>query len=351
MSYLELSGLTKRYRETVAVDQVSLAVERGESVALLGPSGCGKTTTLRLLAGLIEPDDGAIAVDGIDVTQLPAHRRNMGYVFQSYALFPHLSVLRNIGFGLEERRIARAEIGRRIDEAVALVRLGGLERRKPRELSGGQQQRVALARALVIEPSVLLLDESLSNLDAKLRDAMRQEIRAIQRRLAITTLLVTHDQIEALTMCDRVAVMSEGRIVQVGTPTEIYENPATRFVAGFVGRGNWLEAKRDDEGRVSVWGVPLPVDASVGDRVDVFIRPQRIRIVDSAEPTAADMVRVTGRVTRSVFVGDYVETVIAGGAGELTVEAPSGGALLPDGAEVAAVWKIADMHLFAPGSA
>jgi len=351
MSYLELSGLTKRYRETAAVDRVSLAVERGESVALLGPSGCGKTTTLRLLAGLIAPDEGAIAVDGIDVTRLPAHRRNMGYVFQSYALFPHLSVLRNIGFGLEERRLGRAEIARRIDEALALVRLTGLERRKPRELSGGQQQRVALARALVIEPSVLLLDESLSNLDAKLRDTMRQEIRAIQRKLAITTLLVTHDQVEALTMCDRVAVMNEGRIVQVGTPAEIYESPATRFVAGFVGRGNWLAATRDEHGRASLWGAPLPLDAPSESSVDVFVRPQRIRIVDPAEPGGADMVRVCGRVTRSVFVGDYVETVIAGRDGELTVEAPSGGPLLPDGAEVAAVWKVGDMRVFAQGSA
>jgi putative spermidine/putrescine transport system ATP-binding protein len=349
MSYLKLSGLTKRYRETVAVDQVSLAVERGESVALLGPSGCGKTTTLRLLAGLIAPDEGAVCVDGIDVTRVPAHRRNMGYVFQSYALFPHLSVVRNIGFGLEERRLARAEIARRVDAAVALVRLGGLERRKPRELSGGQQQRVALARALVIEPAVLLLDESLSNLDARLRDAMRQEIRAIQRKLAITTLLVTHDQIEALTMCDSVAVMNKGRIVQVGTPTQIYEHPATRFVAGFVGRGNWLEAKRDDQGRVSVWGAQLPADAAAGDRLDVFIRPQRISIVDVAAPSGVDVVRVCGRISRSVFVGDHVETVIAGRDGELTVEAPSGQPLPADGAEVAALWKVADMRIFAQG--
>jgi putative spermidine/putrescine transport system ATP-binding protein len=275
----------------------------------------------------------------------------MGYVFQSYALFPHLSVLRNVGFGLEERRLARAEIARRVDQALALVRLSGLERRKPRELSGGQQQRVALARALVIRPSVLLLDESLSNLDAKLRDAMRQEIRAIQRTLAITTLLVTHDQIEALTMCDRVAVMNDGRIVQVGTPMEIYESPATRFVAGFVGRGNWLTAKKDEQGRVWVWGAPLSLDTPAGDRLDVFIRPQRIRIADVAGPSDADMVRVTGRVARSVFVGDHVETVIAGPDGELTVEAPSGQSVPPDGAEVAAVWKASDMRFFAPGSA
>jgi putative spermidine/putrescine transport system ATP-binding protein len=351
MSYLELSGLTKRYRETVAVDQVSLAVERGESVALLGPSGCGKTTTLRMLAGLIEPDSGSICVGDADVTRLPAHRRNMGYVFQSYALFPHLNVLRNIGFGLEERRLARADIRQRVDEAVALVRLTGLEQRRPRELSGGQQQRVALARALVIRPAVLLLDESLSNLDAKLRDAMRQEIRAIQRELGITTLFVTHDQVEALTMCDRVAVMNEGRVVQVGTPVDIYENPATRFVAGFVGRANWLEATRNDLGRVSVWGADLPVDAPSGDRFDLFVRPQRIRIVPISDPTGDGLARVTGRVARSVFVGDYVETVIQGVHGELTVETPSGRQPLADNVQVAAVWKVGDMRVFARDAA
>jgi putative spermidine/putrescine transport system ATP-binding protein len=348
MSYLELSGLTKRYRDTVAVERVSLAVTRGESVALLGPSGCGKTTTLRMLAGLIEPDEGSICVDGADVTRLPAHRRNMGYVFQSYALFPHLNVLRNVGFGLEERGLKRAEIRRRVDEALALVRLGGLESRKPRELSGGQQQRVALARALVILPSVLLLDESLSNLDARLRDAMRQEIRSIQRKLAITTLLVTHDQVEALVMCDRVAVMNAGRIVQVGTPTEIYEAPATRFVAGFVGRANWLAAKRNDRGRVLVWGTELPIEAPPEAHFALFVRPQRIRLVAPSEPTGDEVVRVTGRVARTVFVGDYVETVVQGVDGELSAEAPSGQPPLPDGAAVAAVWKVSDMRVFAP---
>ena len=346
MSYLALKDLTKRYRDTIAVDQVSLAVERGELVALLGPSGCGKTTTLRLLAGLVEPDRGSIHVGGADVTTLPAHKRNMGYVFQSYALFPHLDVARNIGFGLKERGLARAEIKRRVDEALALVRLGGLERRKPRELSGGQQQRVALARALVIEPAVLLLDESLSNLDARLRDAMRQEIRAIQRKLGITTVFVTHDQVEALTMCDRIAVMNRGRIVQVGSPVDIYERPETRFVAGFVGRANFLAATRGAGGRIALSGAELPTEVPQRGDLELFIRPQRIRIVPAAEPVGAGMARLTGRVARSVFVGDYIETVIQGADGELTVEMPSGEKPPPDGAEVAAIWKVGDMRVF-----
>src|SRR5882672_1998181 len=276
MSYLELAGLQKRYRDSVAVDDVSLSVEQGESVALLGPSGCGKTSTLRMLAGLIDPDAGAIRLDGVEITRLPAHKRNMGYVFQSYALFPHLSIARNVGFGLEERRVPRAETAQRVEEALAMVRLGGLDQRRPRELSGGQQQRVALARALVIRPAVLLLDESLSNLDAKLRDAMRHEIRDIQRSLGITTLFVTHDQVEALTMCDRIAVMNRGRVEQVGSPEDIYERPATRFVADFVGRANILPATRGADGRIALWGTALPVAAPPAGEVDIFVRPQRI---------------------------------------------------------------------------
>ena len=338
MTYLTLDALRKTYGPAVAVDDVSLTVAKGESVALLGPSGCGKTTTLRMLAGLVDPDRGSIRVDGAEITKAPAHRRNMGYVFQSYALFPHLSVARNVAFGLEERGVARAEIESRVAEALGMVRLTGLDGRRPRELSGGQQQRVALARALVIRPSLLLLDESLSNLDAKLRDAMRHEIRSIQRSLGITTLFVTHDQVEALTMCDRIAVMNRGRIVQIGTAEDIYERPATRFVADFVGRTNALAAERSGEGRVVLWGQTLPVAAPEG-AFDLFVRPQRMRLVAPSEPVAADMARVTGRVLRSVFVGDHVEVLVDGPGGQLTVEAQSGSSVPADGAEVAVVWK------------
>ncbi|KQK30080.1 hypothetical protein ARD30_15375 [Bosea thiooxidans] len=345
MSYLELSGLQKRYGNSVAVDDVSLAVEQGESVALLGPSGCGKTTTLRMLAGLIEPNRGTMTLDGSEITQLPAHKRNMGYVFQSYALFPHLSVARNIAFGLEERGVGRAEIAKRVEEALALVRLAGMEQRRPKELSGGQQQRVALARALVIQPSVLLLDESLSNLDAKLRDAMRHEIRSIQRSLGITTLFVTHDQVEALTMCDRIAVMHRGRIAQIGSAEDIYERPATRFVAEFVGRANVLPIQRDAQGRAAVWGQAVPVEAAAN--ADLFVRPQRMRIVPASEPTGDGMARLTGRVLRSVFVGDHVEVLVEGAGGQLTVEMPSGMAAPTEGGEVAVVWPRAESRVFA----
>jgi putative spermidine/putrescine transport system ATP-binding protein len=347
MSYLELSSLQKRYRDIVAVDDVSVSVARGESVALLGPSGCGKTTTLRMLAGLVDPDRGAIRLDGSEITRVPAHRRNMGYVFQSYALFPHLSVARNVAFGLEERGVARAEINRRVGEALSLVRLSGLDQRRPRELSGGQQQRVALARALVIRPAVLLLDESLSNLDAKLRDAMRHEIRGIQRALGITTLFVTHDQVEALTMCDRIAVMDRGRIAQIGTPEDIYERPATRFVAEFVGRANVLPATRDGQGRVVVWGAPLPMKAPDTGEVDLFVRPQRIRLVPVSEPVSDGMACLKGRVARSVFVGDHVEILIEGAGGQLTVETQSGAVPPAEGTEIAAIWQAKDSLLFA----
>jgi putative spermidine/putrescine transport system ATP-binding protein len=345
MSYLELSGLQKRYGQSVAVDDVSLSVEQGESVALLGPSGCGKTTTLRMLAGLIAPDRGTMTLDGSEITGLPAHRRNMGYVFQSYALFPHLSVARNIAFGLEERGIGRAETTKRVAEGLALVRLAGMEQRRPKELSGGQQQRVALARALVIQPSVLLLDESLSNLDAKLRDAMRHEIRSIQRSLGITTLFVTHDQVEALTMCDRIAVMHRGRIAQIGSAEDIYERPATRFVAEFVGRANVLSLTRDAQGRAAVWGQVVPVEATAD--ADLFVRPQRMRIVPVSEPAGDEAARLTGRVLRSVFVGDHVEVLVEGAGGQLTVEMPSGTAGPAEGAEVAVVWPRAESRVFA----
>ncbi|WP_376986214.1 ABC transporter ATP-binding protein [Bosea sp. R86505] len=347
MSYLELAGLQKRYGASVAVDDVSLSVAKGESVALLGPSGCGKTTTLRMLAGLIAPDRGTISVDGTEITKLPAHKRNMGYVFQSYALFPHLSVARNVAFGLEERGVARAEIARQVAEGLAMVRLGHLGERRPRELSGGQQQRVALARSLVIRPTVLLLDESLSNLDAKLRDAMRHEIRSIQRSLGITTLFVTHDQVEALTMCDRIAVMNRGRIAQIGTAEDIYERPTTRFVAEFVGRMNALAATRDGDGKVLLWGGRQPLAAPPHGEFDLFVRPQRMRLVAPSEAIGEASLRVAGRVLRSVFVGDHVEVLVEGKGGQLTVEMPSGTALPAEGDEVAVVWPADNSLAFA----
>jgi putative spermidine/putrescine transport system ATP-binding protein len=349
-AHLALSSLSKHYGDTVAVADISLAVTKGESVALLGPSGCGKTTTLRMVAGLIQPTGGRITVTGRDITDMPAHRRNMGYVFQSYALFPHMSVAANVGFGLDERGIGRAERDHRVGLALEQVRLTGLADRKPKELSGGQQQRVALARALVIEPDVLLLDESLSNLDAKLRDAMRIEIRDLQRTLGITTLFVTHDQTEALTLCDRVAVMNSGRIEQLADPRTIYDRPVTRFVADFVGRSSILRATRTAEGGIALGGIPVAVAGPLpaGDRLDVFLRPQRIVLGAPNKNMAPGRNKLPGTIRSHVFVGDRQEVLVDTLAGRVMVETASGGAPPKPGEAVALVWSAKDTLVF-PG--
>jgi putative spermidine/putrescine transport system ATP-binding protein len=239
-SDLAISGLTKVFGVSTAVDSVTLRIPTGEMVALLGPSGCGKTTILRMIAGLVEPTLGEVLIGGYRVTHIPVHRRNIGMLFQNYALFPHLSVAENVAFGLQMRRLAKAEIRPKVQAALSLVQLGGYADRLPSALSGGQQQRVALARAIVIEPSLLLLDEPLGALDRNLRESMQFEIRQIQKRLGITAVLVTHDQEEALTMADRVVIMRGGRLEQVGTPEEIYSRPTSRFVASFIGTSNFL---------------------------------------------------------------------------------------------------------------
>src|SRR5438067_13784407 len=248
MSELTLDGVSKAYGGTLAVRDFSLAIPNGELVALLGPSGCGKTTTLRMIAGFILPSAGEIRIGGRDVTAEPPYRRSTGMVFQGYALFPHMSVTQNVAFGLEMRGLPRPQIAERVGDALRLVRLSGFEPRYPRELSGGQQQRVALARALVINPDVLLLDEPLSNLDAKLRQEVRLEIRQLEKKLGLTTVMVTHDQEEALTMADRLVVMSEGRVQQIGSQRDLYERPAEKFVAGFVGRTNFLHGRVETPG-------------------------------------------------------------------------------------------------------
>ena len=242
-SDLALSGLTKVFGTTTVVDGVTLRIAAGEMVALLGPSGCGKTTTLRMVAGLIEPTGGDVLIGGFKVNRTPVHRRNIGMLFQNYALFPHLSVAENVAFGLQMRGLGRSIIGPRVEAALALVQLSAFADRLPSALSGGQQQRVALARAIVIEPTLLLLDEPLGALDRNLRDSMQVEIRQIQKRLGITAVMVTHDQEEALTMADRVVIMRDGRLEQVGTPQEIYSRPTSRFVASFIGACNFVRGK------------------------------------------------------------------------------------------------------------
>jgi putative spermidine/putrescine transport system ATP-binding protein len=279
MARLDIQSLAKRYGDFYAVRDVSLAVADGEFLVLLGPSGCGKTTTLRMVAGFIEPTGGTVRLGGTDVTLLPPWKRNAGMVFQSYALFPHLTVAQNVAFGLEMRKLPRADIEHRVEETLALVRLKGYDGRLPRQLSGGQQQRVALARALAIRPDVLLLDEPLSNLDAKLRQEVRVEIRELQRQLGLTTVMVTHDQEEALTMADRLVVMNEGLVRQVGSQRDLYERPADRFVAGFVGRSTFLDGAVEAPGRFrSDGGLSLSCRDGKAGRAVLSLRPERIEI-------------------------------------------------------------------------
>ena len=275
-------GLTKSYGHALAVDDVTLHIATGEMVALLGPSGCGKTTTLRMIAGLVAPSGGEVLIGGRSVTRLPVHKRNIGMLFQNYALFPHLTVGENVAFGLEMRRIGRAETARRVEEALQLVQLAHLAGRLPTAISGGQQQRVALARALVIEPSVLLLDEPLGALDKGLRETMQVELRQLQQRLGITTVIVTHDQEEALTLADRIVIMRAGRLEQVGTPQEIYARPVSRFAAGFIGAANFLRGRANGDGVIALEGggcVTVPgLPRGPAREVTVSLRPEAITV-------------------------------------------------------------------------
>ncbi|WP_237180500.1 ABC transporter ATP-binding protein [Roseomonas haemaphysalidis] len=330
MPHLRLDGLVRHYAgaPAPAVDRVSLDLPRGALLALLGPSGCGKTTTLRMIAGLETPDSGRIVVGGRDVTALPPHQRHMGVVFQSYALFPHMTAAGNVGFGLQMHKVPRAERGLRAQAALELVGLSALAGRKPRQLSGGQQQRVALARALAIEPELLLLDEPLSALDAKLREGVRDEIRALQQRLGTTAVFVTHDQTEALAMADLVAVMNAGRVEQLAAPEDIFERPATRFVATFVGRAARIA------GRLEGGNVLRTADGSAlrtaggpaaGGSVEAFLRPHRVRLLGASEaaPPGAENL-LDGTLTRRVYTGEIVSLEAATPAGPVTAEVHAG---------------------------
>ncbi len=280
---LRLEGLSKRFRGVIAVDSLDLAVEAGTFLTLLGPSGCGKTTTLRLIAGLDEPDEGRVFLGDRDITRLPAYQRGLGLVFQSYALFPHMTVFENVAYGLRAKGLSPGEIQRRVFAVLERVGLEGMAHRAPHTLSGGQQQRVALARALVVEPPLLLLDEPLSNLDAQLRRSLRVELRALQRELGMTAVYVTHDQEEALVLSDLVAVMRGGRLQQLGTPEEVYRYPVNPFVASFIGRGCFLKAPVEALGSswVAVLGearIPVYAPVPVRGAAAVFVRPEDVRL-------------------------------------------------------------------------
>ena len=355
MAYLALHSLSKSYGDHWAVRDVSLAVEKGEVLSLLGPSGCGKTTTLNMIAGFVAPSGGRIELDGAPIDNVAINRRDTLMVFQSYALFPHMTASQNVSFGLEMRRVPKAERDSRVDEALTLVGLGDLGARYPGQLSGGQQQRVALARAIVLRPKVLLLDEPLSNLDAKLRQEMRVELRKIQQRVGITTVFVTHDQGEALAISDRIAVMNAGKVEQLGTPVQIYERPQSLFVATFIGDVNVL--------RVSVAGVEgarlvarihdgatfaLPVDGThrVGDQVALLIRPERMRFA-SAGASAAN--QLTGTVDASIYVGNMVQLLLSikGHAEPLQIHLPGlrGASSHNRGDQVTVEWDPEDSSL------
>ncbi len=311
---VELVGLVKRFGDVAAVDDIDIRVEDGEFFSLLGPSGCGKTTTLRLIAGFERPDAGAILIDGVDMATTPPHKRPVNTVFQSYALFPHLTVEENVGFGLKYQNLSKEAARGKIGRALELVRLDGMEKRKPTQLSGGQQQRVALARSLVLNPSVLLLDEPLGALDAKLRKALQIELKALQEEVGITFIYVTHDQEEALTMSDRMAVMSHGKVEQMGTPSEVYETPVSSYIAEFLGVSNLMEVmvKSGTEGGSSVvqlgshelttnTNYPWPGPAMVS------IRPERIKIVSNDSDGQNTIAAV---VDRTVYAGPVLNLLV-----------------------------------------
>jgi spermidine/putrescine transport system ATP-binding protein len=313
---IELSGLTKRFGE-IAVDNIDLTVASGEFFSLLGPSGCGKTTTLRLIAGFEQPTSGKILLDGVDVSDVPPHRRNVNTVFQSYALFPFLSVFDNVAFGLRHRKLDKGDLNRRVGEALELVRMTSFAKRRPGQLSGGQQQRVALARALVLNPAVLLLDEPLGALDAKLRRSLKVELKALQERIGITFLYVTHDQEEALTMSDRLAVMNAGKIVQIGTPRQVYEEPADTYVADFLGAANLMEISVESAGppgvlRLGDWALTserceADTTGSTPFQAHAVIRPERVRI--EVHGSAGEN-RVPAMVERVVFLGSATQVML-----------------------------------------
>jgi len=360
MSFLTLTDVSKTFGELNAVSNVNLSVEKGEFVSLLGPSGCGKTTTLQMIAGFVEATTGRITLDGRDITNMRPNKRGLGIVFQSYALFPHMTVADNVGFGLEMRGVDKSERKDRIREALALVRLEALGHRFPRELSGGQRQRVAIARAVVIAPPVLLLDEPMSNLDAKLREDMQFELRSIQRKIGTTTIMVTHDQSEALSISDRVVVMEAGRITQVDTPYRAYERPETPFVSQFIGKANMLDgrvAARDGEHLHIELGAQLTQRAAladlaprdrgmaVGDAITMCLRPEKVRLC------APSTGRLSATVTSRFFLGSQWLYRVDSALGEVLVCCQNeGGEPLSEGAPVGLDWQAEAVRFVSAGA-
>ncbi len=355
---VRLERLSKEYNRAIAVDDVSLTIEPGNMIALLGPSGCGKTTCLRMIAGLIRPTSGDVFVNNAKMTNVPVHRRNIGMLFQNYALFPHLTVEQNIGFGLEMRGIAKADAAKKVADALNLVQLSSFGRRYPAQLSGGQQQRVALGRALVIEPAMLLLDEPLGALDKGLRESMQVELRALQRRLGLTTIMVTHDQDEALTMADKIVVMRDGKLEQVGSATEIYQRPVSKFVANFIGASNMFSGhveQRQGNGAIICVspGLRLLVDELPASATDVLvsIRPEAIIIERAGQDTAAERPNgVTARVDQAIYRGFVSHYYLKTKSGEQIIafeqnQSQRAGLRYALGEEVVARWDSSSNHV------
>jgi len=338
---LRLEDVARRFGEVRALDGVSLEVASGELLTILGPSGSGKTTLLKVVAGFEKPDQGRVLVDSMDITELPPARRDIGMVFQNYALFPHLTVAGNVAFPLEMRNVAKAEIARRVNEALGLVELAGYEARLPRQLSGGQQQRVALARAIVFNPRLLLLDEPFGALDRKLRETMQLEVRRLQRRLGLTTIFITHDQEEALVLSDRIAVMNQGAIQQVAGTTEIYERPATGFVADFVGESNILRGTAAADSTLALDGggqIRVARSLAAGRRMGILIRPERF------SATASNP--FTGEVVEAVYLGSSFKLRLKCEGRELIVRQPARGRLPQPGERLSVGIEPDEIHVF-----
>lgn len=352
---VSISGVSVAYGDTIPLRNLSLDVHKGEFLSLLGPSGCGKTTTLRSVAGFVQPFEGDIRVGERSVLGVPPNRRNIGMVYQDYALFPHMNVERNVGFGMKMRRVPAAEIARRVSQVIAKLQLSELAKRFPSQLSGGQQQRVALARALVISPSVLLLDEPLAALDKQLRADMQFELRRLQREVGITAMFVTHDQEEALSLSDRVAVMNNGRILQVDTPRAVYNDPIHRFVAEFVGVANFIPGTvteaRGPVSSVRLEGLPGPhwvQGRRAAGPVELLIRPEQLRIARAADPVAEGFNAVRGRVASAVFVGNGLKYQVQLCNGKSArVDVPVGASAEPvPGEELTLLWRPEDARVF-----
>lgn len=358
---LSIRGLRKDFGDVTAIKDLDLEIHAGEFLSLLGPSGCGKTTLLRMLAGFEMPTDGVVELGGTDLVGVPAHRRPVNTVFQAYALFPHMNVAENVAYGLKQSKTPKKEIGQRVHEALAMVRMLDFADRRPVQLSGGQQQRIALARALVNRPTVLLLDEPMSALDRKLREEMQVELKLLQRRLGITFVFVTHDQEEALAMSDRIVVMYDGKIQQIGSAQEVYTRPANSFVAGFIGKQNFVQAtvESQDGGRVQLRSVngtaihPVAAEANgapldIGQVVQVAIRPEamRLRLAEGEAPAPNS---VPGRIAGVSFLGDIVQYVLLIGPGkEIIARVPHSRAVqLPTDQDVLIEWDAEDAKVYA----